>query len=190
MARLWALTLALAALITAATADQLPFITPSSSSPHRRRVAIIGGGPSGTSAAYWLSKAQEKLESLGRSNEGVEIHLYEKDTQIGGRTRVVYPYDDPQRYAAAELGASIFADVNRNLVRAAKDFNLPTDAHLDEEGSITAVWDGQQFVVEDLSGGWWGSARLFWRYGYAPVTTRSLVAVSICAANSTSLPAR
>lgn len=160
---------------------QFPFAAQTSTSPtssHSKKVAIIGGGASGSSAAYWLSKAQEKLDSLGRSAEGVDIHVYERDS-VGGRARVIYPYDDPQRYESVELGASIFADVNRNMVRFAKDFDLPTDAKLDEDGSITAIWDGQQFVIEDLSDGWWSSTKLFWRYGYSPVTTRSVVNVSL-----------
>lgn len=52
---------------------------------------------------------------------------------------------------------------------------LPTDAKLGEDGSTTALWDGQQFVLEDIGESWWSSARFFWRYGYSPVTARNLV---------------
>lgn len=87
---------------------------------HPRRVAVIGGGPAGTSAAYWLNKVQEKLEKLGRGREErIDVDLYEKETRIGGRTKVAYPFDDEERYDAVELGASIFADVNRNMARFA-----------------------------------------------------------------------
>lgn len=34
--------------------------------------------------------------------------------------KVTYPFGDEKRYEAVELGASIFADVNRNMQRAAK----------------------------------------------------------------------
>lgn len=30
-------------------------------------------------------------------------------------------------------------------------------------------------MAQDLGEGWWNSARMLWRYGYAPVTTRNLV---------------
>jgi prenylcysteine oxidase/farnesylcysteine lyase len=30
-------------------------------------------------------------------------------------------------------------------------------------------------VLDDLGGSWWSSARLFWRYGYSPITTKNLV---------------
>lgn len=62
-----------------------------------------------------------------------------------------------------------------SALSAFQEFDLPTGAHLGEEGSITAVWDGSQFIIDDLGESWWSSAKLFWRYGYSPVTTRSLV---------------
>lgn len=82
-----------------------------------KRVAIIGAGPGGTSAAYFLSKAQEKLQSMGREGDGFEITLFEREERVGGRTAIVHPYYD-DKLPAVELGASIFADVNRNLKRA------------------------------------------------------------------------
>lgn len=91
----------------------------SSNHPGRRKIAIIGAGPSGTSAAYWLYKAQQKLQDVGRGSDGFDIHLYEKEERIGGRTKVVHPFDD-DNHAPVELGASIFADVNRNMVRFTK----------------------------------------------------------------------
>lgn len=86
---------------------------------HLKRVAIIGAGPGGSSTAFFLSKAQEKLQSLGRENEGFEVTVFEREERIGGRTAVVHPYFD-KSLPAIELGASIFADVNKNLKRAAK----------------------------------------------------------------------
>lgn len=91
---------------------------PASSGP--RKIAIIGSGPSGASAAYWLSRAQQKLDRLGRTEEGFELHLYEREERIGGRVKVTYPFDDEEHYEPVELGASIFADVNKNMQRAAK----------------------------------------------------------------------
>ncbi len=94
-----------------------------------RKVAVIGAGASGSSAAWWLSKAHDKLSQdehwsgkapLSGCREEIEITVFEREERIGGRTAVVYPFDDPEHYDAIELGASIFADVNRNMVRAAK----------------------------------------------------------------------
>ncbi|CAO1636851.1 unnamed protein product [Sympodiomycopsis kandeliae] len=142
---------------------------------HRRKIAIIGAGPSGTSAAYWLSKAQEQLNSVGRGSEGFDLHLYEKENRVGGRTKVIHPFDDDKLYEPVELGASIFADVNRNMVRFAKLFNLPASAKLGESDATTAIWDGKDFLLDDLSGNWWSSAKIFWRYGYSPITVSNVV---------------
>lgn len=91
-----------------------------------RHVAVIGAGPGGSSAAFWLGQAQLKLEQErkrtqdgSRCQEDIEVVLFEKEERVGGRTTVVHPYDD-EKYEPIELGASIFADVNRNLVRSAK----------------------------------------------------------------------
>lgn len=142
-----------------------------------QKVAIIGAGAGGSSAAYFLSKAQTKLENLGFGAQGIDITLFERDERIGGRTAVVHAYDD-ENLPAIELGASIFADVNKNLQRASKQFNLETGAKLGEDG-ITGVWDGQQFLIEGLDNGWWNSAKMFWRYGYSPVTTQKLVGKTV-----------
>lgn len=113
LALLCALTLALASVANAHN-SQTTFAL---SKKPPRKVAIVGGGPSGTSAAYWLSQARKELD---KGDESLEIHLYEKEERIGGRTKVIYPYEDAERYQAVELGASIFADVNRNMARFAK----------------------------------------------------------------------
>lgn len=145
--------------------------------PRAQKVAIIGAGAGGSSAAYFLSKAQSKLESLGFGAQGIDVTLFEREERIGGRTAIVHPYDD-ESLPAIELGASIFADVNKNLQRASKQFNLPTGAKIGEDG-ITGVWDGQQFLIEGLDDGWWNSAKMFWRYGYSPLTTQKLIGKTV-----------
>src|SRR5258708_34112583 len=48
------------------------------------RIAIIGAGAGGSSAAYWISKAKER--------QGVIVHLdvYEKSGYIGGRRYISF----------------------------------------------------------------------------------------------------
>lgn len=100
---------------------------PSFSNQRTKRIAILGAGPGGTSTAYFFSKAQQKLESEGRGSEGFEVTLFERDERIGGRAAIVHPYFD-EKLPAIELGASIFADVNKNLKRAAEVIHLlPTN---------------------------------------------------------------
>lgn len=46
-----------------------------------KKVAVIGGGPAGINAAYQLAKS------------GVEAHIFEKDTILGGKLAQVIPWD-------------------------------------------------------------------------------------------------
>ncbi|KAE8214400.1 hypothetical protein CF327_g2215 [Tilletia walkeri] len=149
-----------------------------------KRVAIIGGGASGTSAAFFLSRAQQDIE----------ITLFEKESRLGGRSTTVAAFANasealnaqaaaelPPEYAPIELGASIFVGANRNMARAAKLFGLNTTQggiglDDDDSGVGTSVWDGVNFVYEGLDGSWWNSARMIWRYGYSPMTMRNLIA--------------
>ncbi|KAK0523988.1 hypothetical protein OC842_005969 [Tilletia horrida] len=148
-----------------------------------KRVAIIGGGASGSSAAFFLSRA----------HRNIEITLFEKEARLGGRSTTVTAYSSdndtaaqgdapnlPPEYAPIELGASIFVSANRNMARAAKLFGLNTTQggiglDDDDSGVGTSIWDGQQFVYEGLDGSWWNSARMIWRYGYSPLTMRNLI---------------
>jgi len=139
-------------------------------------VAIIGAGPSGTSAAYFLKQAQDYIASSGNSSiksDKIEITLYERETRVGGRTAVVYPYDDESK-DPIELGASIFADVNLNMRRAVKEFSLETGAHNGLSGQM-GIWDGQQFLFTGDQSSWWTSAKFFLRYGYSAIATESVV---------------
>jgi heterodisulfide reductase subunit A-like polyferredoxin len=88
-------TLVLSVLATASLshAIQLPFdigniwplrASPSEPSPvvetqQPPRIAIIGAGAGGSSAAFWIAKAKE------RSGLNVEIDIYERSDYIGGR---------------------------------------------------------------------------------------------------------
>ena len=137
-----------------------------------RKVAIIGAGPSGTSAAYFLKRAQDSLSTIN-STDKLDITIYERETRIGGRTAVTFPYDDASQ-DPVELGASIFADVNLNIRRAVKQFKLETGAHNGLSGQM-GIWDGQQFLFEGDQSSWWTSAKFFLRYGYSAITTEGIV---------------
>ncbi|KAF8845457.1 FAD/NAD(P)-binding domain-containing protein [Paxillus ammoniavirescens] len=170
-------------LITPSFAFQLPFKIPFFKSTQAiiaeqqaakttPRIAVIGAGAGGSSAAFWISKAKE------RSNIDVEVDVYERASYIGGRSTVVYPYDD-STYAPIELGASIFVDANKNLMRASKEFNLSL-SDFGDEFADTGIWDGSKFpfVMDNssYSKSWWTSLKILWRYGYsAPVKTQVFV---------------
>ncbi|KAI9445486.1 FAD/NAD-P-binding domain-containing protein [Lactarius indigo] len=146
-----------------------PLKTPPSESspivetPQPPRIAIIGAGAGGSSAAFWIAKAKE------RSGLDVEIDVYERNDYIGGRSTTVYPYNDTA-YEPVELGASIFVDVNKNLQRATREFDLSLYGFEDDDGDM-GIWDGEQFLYTTgsnmgLFGSWLDNLKFLWRYGY------------------------
>ncbi|GAA6030143.1 hypothetical protein JCM8097_009283 [Rhodosporidiobolus ruineniae] len=152
--------------------------------PRPPRIAVIGAGAGGSSAAYFLSHFAS-LDNLGLQSE---VTVYESSDYIGGRSTVLWPWNDdpladPRKLGEGdvhegpvEAGASIFVSANKNLQKAFRVFNLTYEPFGGEDGE-TAIWDGEQWVFEESGsfGGWWSKARLLWRYGRSPFTARSLV---------------
>ncbi|KAH0365469.1 putative prenylcysteine lyase, partial [Aureobasidium melanogenum] len=139
-----------------------------------KNVAIIGAGSAGSSTAYFLRKYSQE--------RGIPINItvYERDGHIGGRSTTVGVYGDEQN--PVELGASIFVEVNHNLVDAAKEFNLSTSGirELSTEGPVLGIWNGRDFVyVQSAGGSWWDTAKLFWKYGLAPLKTVKLMKATV-----------
>jgi prenylcysteine oxidase/farnesylcysteine lyase len=137
------------------------------------RVAIVGAGAAGSSAAFWISKAKERF------GFEVEVDVFDRESYIGGRSTTVYPYNDTTNLKPIELGASIFVRTNKNLWRASDEFNL-TRLDFEDEDSDMGIWDGQKFLLTTGGGGylsdWWSTLKVLWRYGYtAPTRTRNIV---------------
>lgn len=132
-----------------------------------RSLAAKGGGAAGTSAAFWISNVFG-----GRVN--VSTTLYERSSYIGGRSTVVPIKDDP-KYGYMELGASIFVPVNYNLMNATKKFKLELTPLVGRNISERiGVWDGQQFLFQETSSGWFDKVRAVWRYGFTPLKVRDM----------------
>ncbi|KAJ5960535.1 Prenylcysteine oxidase [Penicillium vulpinum] len=151
-------------------AEQEPLRGAISETP--KRVAIIGAGAGGSFAAYQLRKLADE------TNIPVNITVYERESYIGGRSTTVNVFDDPAY--PIELGASIFVQINYNLVNASRDLGLTVNnadhARPRETEEIIGIWDGSQFVFTlKNSYSWWNISRLFWRYGLAPLRTQNLV---------------
>lgn len=50
----------------------------------------------------------------------------------------------------------------------------------EEDAQGMAIWDGEDFVYKESSGyGWWNMAKLFWRYGYSPLTVKNTVTETV-----------
>ncbi|KAK2461697.1 hypothetical protein APHAL10511_006160 [Amanita phalloides] len=140
--------------------DSVPPATP--------RIAIIGAGAGGSSAAFWLSKAKQ------RSGLDIEVDIYEQSSYVGGRSTIVYPYANTS-LSPLELGASIFVKANKNLWRATEEFNL-TRRNFEGQGKDyeIGVWDGENIVVS-FGNSWLDTIKLFWRYGFSPRRTQQAV---------------
>ncbi|TFL03633.1 Prenylcysteine lyase-domain-containing protein [Pterulicium gracile] len=158
---------------------RIPFLTtqpkPSSEPvPHPPpRVAIIGAGPSGSSAAFWLSLAKQRY-----GLDDLEIDVFEKSSYIGGRSTVAYPYDNHD-LPAVELGASVFVGSNKNLWRAADEFNLTRIPFKSKAAEGFGMWDGSN-VIFAVTSSWWDYPKMIWRYGFkAPKRTDTLVKTMI-----------
>ncbi|OZJ06019.1 hypothetical protein BZG36_01079 [Bifiguratus adelaidae] len=82
------------------------------SAANDKRVAVIGAGAGGSSAAFWLSRAFADTHNL-------DISVFERNDYVGGRSTVVRYRKD-----IVELGASIFVPVNYNLMNATENFGL------------------------------------------------------------------
>lgn len=93
----------------------------------------------------------------------------------------MYAYNDTSQ--PVELGASIFVQVNHNLVNAVNEFNLSASGinrvrHYD--GGLLGIWNGREFVfVQSASDTWWDTAKALWRYGLAPIKTVRLMKATV-----------
>ncbi|ORY15824.1 prenylcysteine oxidase-like protein 1 precursor [Clohesyomyces aquaticus] len=135
-----------------------------------KRVAIIGAGAGGSSAAYHLS------QNAKDAGIPTSITVFDRSSHVGGRSTTVNAWNSN---VPIELGASIFVKVNHILVAAAKEFNLSTssdDRPRADGAPELGIWNGHEFVlVTNAEDGWWEKAKLLWKYGLAPIRTNSLM---------------
>lgn len=148
-----------------------------------RRVAIIGAGIGGTSAAYFLrTRAAD-----------VEIHVFEKTDRVGGRIEAVQldlseGETKKKKKKSVELGASIFHAQNRLVRDFAAALELPVTRQFDQNGKLVvdnakaeqrkkkkdgddsfdegvmAIWDGKQVKWRSYAGHpWMNTLSLLWR---------------------------
>ncbi|KAG9080729.1 hypothetical protein FRC06_006216, partial [Ceratobasidium sp. 370] len=132
------------------------------------KVAVIGAGAGGSSAAYWISLAKKRIIP----NAQLVIDVYDKNNYIGGRSTVVYPYGNTA-YDPIELGAGIFTDHNKNMMRAVSEFGF----EIVELTGVTAglgVWDGKQFLYRTTGNDEVDMAQMADRYQDGPVVSAVL----------------
>ncbi|TRM65773.1 hypothetical protein BD626DRAFT_485778 [Schizophyllum amplum] len=155
---------ALLVLPLACSAFQLPFKVPFLSS----NSVVEPEPPTGTPriaiiAAFWIAATKERF------GLDVEVDVYEKESYVGGRSTIVYPYNDTT-LPPVELGGSIFVKANKNMWRASEEFNL-TRRNFDDPNSTMGVWDGSSMLFS-VGDGWWENAKMLWRFGMAPLKAK------------------
>jgi prenylcysteine oxidase / farnesylcysteine lyase len=131
---------------------------------------IPGAGAAGASTAYHLRKFAKG------TGVTINITVFERSSYVGGRSTTVNAFDDPLE--PVELGASIFVEVNKILKDAANEFGLNTQSHQSagDEPEILGIWNGKKFVyTQKGDASWWDLAKLFWKYGLAPMRTQRLM---------------
>ncbi|KAG9083440.1 hypothetical protein FS749_006028 [Ceratobasidium sp. UAMH 11750] len=136
--------------------------------PPSPKVAIIGAGAGGSSAAYWISLAKRRI-SPGTQ---LDIDVYDKNNYIGGRSTVVNPYGNTT-YTPIEQGAAIFTSHNKNMMRAVSEFGFETY----ELNGVTpglGVWDGKQFLYRTTGNDSVDNAQMASRYGDGPMVSYGL----------------
>ncbi len=134
-----------------------------------KSVAVIGAGSGGASAAYYLNRFRHPCSR-------VNITVYERSSYVGGRSTTVDVYGDPTE--PVELGASIFVEVNKNLLSAAREFGLTTQGfkpQIKDLPNTLGVYDGTDWVFMGSESGWWTTAKILWKYGLAPIRTQQLM---------------
>ncbi|ODV70512.1 hypothetical protein HYPBUDRAFT_151805 [Hyphopichia burtonii NRRL Y-1933] len=120
----------------------------------RERIAIIGAGAGGSSAAYYLQRF-----SPGK----YDITIFEKSDSVGGRSTTV----DVKGHKV-ELGASVFVKANKILTNAVETFNLSTQKFGEKVKGTVAIWNGDRVVLE-LGSSWWSNIKLLIKYGLSPI---------------------
>ena len=154
------------------------------------RVAVIGSGSAGSSAAYFLEQARIQLQKSREESgiagcpqspipETLSVTVYERSNRIGGRAAYITPLDNTS-YAPVEVGASLISYANYNLRNAAKTFNLSLTQPESLERQSSSLWNGREFILENLDDSKWSQLKLYWRYGLSPQLAINLCVRWLC----------
>ncbi|KAL5330516.1 hypothetical protein ACEPPN_000033 [Leptodophora sp. 'Broadleaf-Isolate-01'] len=127
----------------------------------RKRVAVIGAGLAGATAAYYLRDSIREFEDI-------DITIFESSQQIGGRFKSV-----KYRGRTIEIGAPATSTHDWCFLRAMRDVGLaPKEPDWEwkfHRKRTVGVWNGEGFVNtgphEPQCSTWWELMRMVWRDG-------------------------
>src|SRR5437016_7861705 len=110
-----------------------------------KRVAIIGGGIAGISAAYYLQKAKQ-------NGAGLDWTLFEKSGRLGGVIRTEY-----RDGCVLEAGPDSFLSAKPEAAELCRELGIVNDiiqsndfqrkTYILVKGRLTPIPDGLQFMV-------------------------------------------
>ncbi|XP_066234140.1 prenylcysteine oxidase 1 [Saccopteryx leptura] len=112
------------------------------------KIAIIGAGIGGTSAAYYLRQ---------KFGKDVKIDLFERG-EVGGRLATL-----PVLGKEYESGGSVIHPLNLHMKRFVKDLGLST---VQSSGGLTGISNGKTLVFEESSWFIINIIKLIWQYGF------------------------
>ncbi|NXS28270.1 PCYOX oxidase, partial [Pomatostomus ruficeps] len=115
------------------------------------KIAVVGGGIGGSATAYFLR------QKFGRS---VELHVLEK-AAVGGRLDTL-----DVEGAAYEAGGSVIHPLNLHMKHFVKELGLSAAS---VQGSLTGVYNGEEFVFEESSWSFPNLLKRLWHYGLNPL---------------------
>ena len=123
-----------------------------------KRIAIIGGGIGGCSAAYFANK----------QIPNVKITIYDAKDRIGGRILT-----NKTNGFNLELGAAFFNQANKTILGLAKNSKLKLNRI--EENKNFAIWNGSEFIFRSNKKAAINDLKLLTRYKLSVVRTLFLI---------------
>jgi prenylcysteine oxidase/farnesylcysteine lyase len=128
---------------------------------HSLQVAIIGGGISGTSTAYFLRQLFNHS-----SASHLSIDLYEQSSHLGGRIHTIsYKLSNGSLYTI-EAGGSILHASNHYMKSFAALLNLTT-IEPQRINRRLGIFDGVKFLLKTTNWSLYNFAAILWRYKWS-----------------------
>ena len=150
---------------------KLPF-SKDDQAPHAPKVAVIGAGIAGASAAYHLHDQYAHAD--------LDVSIYEANPQVGGRIKSAKVYDGAYTFQQVETGAQSFYADDECVQSLIDETGLrrKLEPHYPVKKSV-GLWDGASFILRgegDLKGRTWTDwARYAWRYRFSVNNMRKWV---------------
>lgn len=169
-------------LVSALEDDGVAQVTIKSSNPEAdnivstTKIAIVGAGIAGASAAYYLSERFPKSPA--------DITVYEARHQVGGRTRSVKVYNGAYGSQHVETGAHSFYTDDECIQSMIDETGLrkKLEPHY-PRGKMVGVWDGTSFILRDKRDlkirTWRKWIHYTWKYGPSVHRFRNWIAAKL-----------